>query len=54
MRWVGHVAYIREMKKHTKFWSEYSNGRGHLRDLGIDERITLQFILEKWSMKVCA
>jgi len=23
---------------HTKFWSEILKGRGHLQDLGVDER----------------
>jgi hypothetical protein len=31
----------------TKFWSENVKGRGHLRELGINERIILEWMLEK-------
>jgi hypothetical protein len=32
---------------HKKFWSENLMGRDHLEDLGIDERITLEWVLGK-------
>jgi hypothetical protein len=47
MRWVGHIAYVGERKIHTVFWLECLKGREHLEDLDIDERITLEWILEK-------
>jgi hypothetical protein len=34
-------------KMHTKFWLENTNGRDHLGDLYVDERIILKWILEK-------
>jgi hypothetical protein len=36
----------------TKFWSENPNGRDHSEDLGVDGKV-LEWILEKWSRKVC-
>jgi hypothetical protein len=32
---------------HTQFWLESLKGREHLEDLGIDERITLKWVLGK-------
>jgi hypothetical protein len=39
---------------HTKSWSENLTGRGHKEDLGVDGRIVLKWILEKWGGKVWA
>jgi hypothetical protein len=38
-RWAAHVARTRDM--HTEFRFANLNGRYHLEDLGVDERITL-------------
>jgi hypothetical protein len=32
---------------HTKFWSENLKRRGHMEDLGKDERIILEWIYRK-------
>jgi hypothetical protein len=34
-----------------KFWSENLKGRNHLGDLGLDLRIILQLVLDKWDGK---
>jgi hypothetical protein len=43
MRWAGYLACIGQ----TKFLSENLKGRYHLEDLGVDEKITSEWILEK-------
>jgi hypothetical protein len=35
-----------------KFWSENLKGRDHSEDLGVDERIILEWILGEWCGKV--
>jgi hypothetical protein len=35
IRWVRHVACIKELKNTYKFYSEIPKGRGNFRDLGI-------------------
>jgi hypothetical protein len=37
----------------TIFWLENLKGRAHLEDLGVDERILLQWILRKKVGKTC-
>jgi hypothetical protein len=32
---------------HTTFWSVNLKGRDHVEDMGVDERIILEWILEK-------
>jgi hypothetical protein len=39
--WAGHVERVGEMRKGTKIYLEYLQGRDHLRDLGVDENIIL-------------
>ena len=34
---------------HTGFWWGGLSVRGHLEDLGVDERIILKWILKKWD-----
>jgi hypothetical protein len=46
MRWDGHVACMGK-KLHTKFWLENLRERNHSKDLDVDEKIILQWILEK-------
>jgi len=33
----------------TKFWSKNQKGRDHLQDIGVNGKIILVWILEKWS-----
>jgi hypothetical protein len=42
VRSTDHVALMREMKIHTKFWLENLKGRDHLEELDIDGRIMLE------------
>jgi hypothetical protein len=44
---AGHVARMREMKKRARFWSENLKGRDHSKDLSVDEKIILEWILWK-------
>jgi len=37
---------------HTNFWSENLNGRDHLKDLGVDGKIILEWILYKYGGEV--
>jgi hypothetical protein len=37
---------------HTEFWLENLEGRNHLGDLSIDERIILKWILKKQGMRM--
>jgi hypothetical protein len=41
MRWAGHIANIREMRKSYKILVEDLEGREHLEDVGVDARIIL-------------
>jgi len=46
---VEHVKHMGEMEMQTKLWSENLKGRDHLEDIGIDEKIILEWILGKWG-----
>jgi hypothetical protein len=37
---------------HTKFWLENLKGMDHAEDIGVDGKITLERILEKYVRKV--
>jgi hypothetical protein len=45
MRWAGHVVCIEKGEKCTGFWWESPKERDHLEDLGIGERMKLEWIL---------
>jgi hypothetical protein len=47
MRWVRHVWGKTEV--HTGFWCEHLR-EGHLKDLGVDRRIILKWILKTWDV----
>jgi hypothetical protein len=44
MRWAGHVARLGEVRAAYNI----SVKEDHLEDLGVDGRITLGWVLEKW------
>jgi len=44
---VWHVACIGAMRNHVKFLSEYLKGRDYSKDLVIDGKRILEWILEK-------
>jgi hypothetical protein len=47
MGWAGHVALMVEMRNASNILVENLKGRDHLEDLGVDGRITLEWILGK-------
>jgi hypothetical protein len=58
MGWAGHIARMGELRnalKYTKFWSKNLNGRGRSGDLGIDGKLTLEWIFgeTKWEVVNC-
>jgi hypothetical protein len=46
MSWMGHIAYMGDIRKHTKFLLEILKGSDHLEDFSID-RLILKPILKK-------
>jgi hypothetical protein len=48
LTWAGHVARMGEREVHTGFWCENLREENHLEDLGVDGRIILKIIFEKW------
>ena len=49
MRWTGHVARMGEMRGAFRLvWGNLNEG-GHLEGPGVDGRIILKWILEKWN-----
>jgi hypothetical protein len=49
MTLAGHVARVGEMRNAYNFWLENLTGRDHSEDLGVDERIILEWILQKYG-----
>jgi hypothetical protein len=52
MRWVGYVAHMGDMRNTYNFRLEYLYARDHLEDLGINGKITLQYILNRQGGKL--
>jgi hypothetical protein len=50
IRWAGHVACMGKGEACTGFWWEKLRERDHLRELGVDGRIILRWILRKWGV----
>jgi hypothetical protein len=50
MRWVGHVACIKESRGVYAFWWGNLRERDHLNDYGIDGRISI-WIFRKWDVR---
>jgi hypothetical protein len=50
--WVGHVARMGDVRNAKKNWLENLKGRDHSKDLGVDVRIILEWILGKESGEV--
>jgi hypothetical protein len=44
---VGHVAYVGDLKMHTKFLLENLKDTDHFEDLGVDGNIILKWMLRK-------
>jgi hypothetical protein len=51
MRLAGHIARMGEMRMHIRFWSETTKGKDYSKDVGVDEKIILEWILEKYGGK---
>jgi hypothetical protein len=47
MRWAEHIARMGDMRMYVKLWSANLKGRDNLRDLGVDEKIKLEWISGK-------
>ena len=52
MRWVVYVACMGGGETYTEIWWGNLRVRGHLRDPGVDERITLSWIFRKWDLGI--
>jgi len=52
MRWAGHVARMREKRGVCRFRWGNLRERVDLRDRGVDVRIILRWIFERWDMGV--
>ena len=52
MRWVGHVVRVGERRGVYKVLMGKTEGKSHLEDLGIDGRIILRLIFQKWNVGV--
>jgi hypothetical protein len=49
---VGHVTRMRRREVHKGFWWENLKEKGHLEGLGIDGRIILKWIINKWNVSM--
>jgi hypothetical protein len=49
MEWAGYVVRMGRGKVHTGFWCGNLRERAHMEDLGIDGRIILKWVFEKWN-----
>jgi hypothetical protein len=47
MKWVEHVTHMGETGNAYNILIRKTEGKGHLEDLGVNGRITLEYILEK-------
>jgi len=53
MRLAGHVARMGTGEVHVRFWWGNLKERDHLKDLGVDGRITLKWMFNKWTRLNC-
>jgi hypothetical protein len=53
VRWTGHVARVGEMKNAYKILVGKSEGKERSETIDVDGRIMLEWILGKWSGRVC-
>jgi hypothetical protein len=49
MRSVGHAARMGRTDVHTGFWWENLREEDHLEDPGVDGKIIVKWIMEKWN-----
>jgi hypothetical protein len=52
MRWTGHAARTEEIRNAYTFWSENLKGGDHMEDLGVHEKIILEWILGRYGARV--
>jgi hypothetical protein len=48
--WAGHVARVGRGEVRTRFWWGNLREGEHLKDPGVDGRIILKWIFEKWDV----
>jgi hypothetical protein len=53
MRWAGHVACMGDRRGAYRVWWGDLKETDHLKDLSIDGRIILKWILNKWDGWTC-
>jgi hypothetical protein len=49
IRWAGHAARMERREVHTKFWWGNLREGDHLENPGLDGRMILKLIFEKWD-----
>jgi hypothetical protein len=49
IRWVGHVARIGEKRNRYKVLVGTAEGNNHLKDLRVNGRITVIWLLKEWN-----
>ena len=49
MRWAGHEARMEREEVRTEFWWGNLRKEDHFKDPGVDGRIILRWIFEKWN-----
>ena len=50
-RWAGHVACVVERRSANRTWVGKPEGKNHLGDPGVDEKIILKWIFRKWDVR---
>jgi hypothetical protein len=52
VKWAGHIPRKVRREMRAKFWSGRLKGRDRLKDVGVDGKIILEWILRKYCGKI--